>query len=97
MSNAQYTNVNNVKRVKQTHHDNRNTKHDGSWFISAEKELKTIFKLRTKWELQRTSLSSTKYVSKISCLASLGICYYVTYSIKNMLHIIMFLKDCFDR
>jgi len=31
-------NVNNVKRVKQTH-DKHNTKHDGSWFIIAEKEL----------------------------------------------------------
>jgi len=47
MSNAQYTNVNNVKRVKQTHDDKHNTKHDGSWFISAEKELKKILKLRT--------------------------------------------------
>jgi len=34
-----YTNVNNVKRVKQTHDGKHNTKHDGSWFISAEKEL----------------------------------------------------------
>jgi len=47
MSNAQNTNVNNVKRVKQTHDDKHNTKHDGSWFISAEEELKKIFKLRT--------------------------------------------------
>jgi len=30
MSYAQYTNVNNVKRVKQTHKDKHNTKHDGS-------------------------------------------------------------------
>jgi len=45
MSNAQYTNVNNFKRVKQTHDDKHNTKQDGSWFISAEKELKKIFKL----------------------------------------------------
>jgi len=30
MSNAQYTNVNNVKRVKQAHDDKHNTKHDGS-------------------------------------------------------------------
>jgi len=47
MSNAQYTNFNNVKRDKQTHDDKHNTKHDGSWFISAEKELKKIFKLLT--------------------------------------------------
>jgi len=47
MSNAQYTNVKNVKLVKQTHDDKHNTKHDGSWFISAEKELKKIFKLWT--------------------------------------------------
>jgi len=46
MTNAQYTNVNNVKRVKQTRYDKQKTKHDGSWFISAEKELKKIFKLR---------------------------------------------------
>jgi len=38
MSNAQYTNVNNFKSVKQTHDDNHNTKHDGSWFIRAEKQ-----------------------------------------------------------
>jgi len=30
MSNAQCTNVNNFKRVKQTHDDKHNTKHDGS-------------------------------------------------------------------
>jgi len=66
MPNGQYTNVNNVKRVKQTHDDKHNTKHDSSWFnliISAEKELKKIFKLRTYirliqitcgWELERT-------------------------------------------
>jgi len=36
MSNAQYTYVNNLKRVKQTHDDKHNTKHDGSWFISAD-------------------------------------------------------------
>jgi len=47
MSKAQYTNVKNVKQVKQTHDDKHNTKHDGSWFISTEKELKKIFKLRT--------------------------------------------------
>jgi len=47
MSNAQYTNINNVKRVKQTHDDKHITKYDGSWFKSAEKELKKIFKLRT--------------------------------------------------
>jgi len=47
MSNAQYTNVNNVKRVKQKHDDKHNTKHDDSLFISAQKELKKIFKLRT--------------------------------------------------
>jgi len=35
MSYAQYTNINYVKRVKQTH--------NGSWFISAEKELKEDF------------------------------------------------------
>jgi len=64
-----YTNVNNVKRVKQTHDGKHNTKHDGSWFISAEKELQNIFKLRTLWELERTSLSSTKYGYKTSCLA----------------------------
>jgi len=46
MSIAQYANVNNVKRVKQTRDDKHNTKHDGSWFICAEKELKKIFKLR---------------------------------------------------
>jgi len=49
MSNAQFTNVNNGK---QTHDDKHNTKHNGSWFISAEKELKKIFKLRdvvTTW------------------------------------------------
>jgi len=45
MTNAQYTNVNDVKRVKQTHDDKHNTKHHDSWFKSAEKELK-IFKLR---------------------------------------------------
>jgi len=39
MSNAQYTNVNIVKRFKQTSDDEHNTKHDSSWFISAEKEL----------------------------------------------------------
>jgi len=39
MSNAQYTNVNNVKRVKLTHDDKHNTKHDGGWFIKAQKEL----------------------------------------------------------
>jgi len=47
MSNAQHSNVNYVKRVKQTHDDIHNTKHDGSRFISAEKELKKIFKLWT--------------------------------------------------
>jgi len=47
MSNAQYSNVNNFKRVKQTNDNKHNTKHDGSWFISAEKELKKIFKLQT--------------------------------------------------
>jgi len=34
MSNAQYTNVNNVKRVKQTHDDKHNTKqtqHETRW------------------------------------------------------------------
>jgi len=36
MSNAQYTNVNNVKRVKLMHNDKHDTKHDGSWFISAD-------------------------------------------------------------
>jgi len=30
MSNAQYSNINNVKRVKQTQDDKNNTKHDGS-------------------------------------------------------------------
>jgi len=40
MSNAQYTNVNNVKRVKQTHDDKHNTKHDGSLFISGRKRVK---------------------------------------------------------
>jgi len=33
--------------LKQTHDDKHNKKHDGSGFISAEKELKKIFKLRT--------------------------------------------------
>jgi len=47
MSNEQYTNVNNVKRVKQTHDDKHNMKDDGNWFLSAEKELKKIFKLKT--------------------------------------------------
>jgi len=47
MPNAQYTNVNIVKRVKQTHDDKHNTKQNGSWFISAEKELKKILKLWT--------------------------------------------------
>jgi len=37
MSNEQYTNVNNIKRVKQRHDDKNNTKHNGSWFIGAEK------------------------------------------------------------
>jgi len=44
MSNTEYTNVNNEKRVKHTHDDKHNTKHNGSWFISAEKVLKKIFK-----------------------------------------------------
>jgi len=43
MSSAQYTNVDNIKRVEKTHDDKHNKKHDGSWFISAEKELKKIF------------------------------------------------------
>jgi len=30
MSNAQYTNVNKVKRFKQTHDDKHNTTHDGN-------------------------------------------------------------------
>jgi len=47
MSNVQYTHVNNVKRVKQTNDDKYNKRHDGSWFIIAEKDLKKIFKLQT--------------------------------------------------
>jgi len=45
MSNAQYTNVNNIKRVKQTHDDKHNMKQDGSWFISWFIFYKLIYKL----------------------------------------------------